>query len=659
MDELRWSRSAVLLLVLSFAGCPAPEPVPDEDTGPTTTIDGGRTDGGGGIDAPIVPVDAPIDAGDPCADPDRDGDGEDAIGCGGADCDDDDPQRAPTRSEFCDPANRDEDCDPTTYGVRDLDLDGHPDGRCCNTDSDGVELCGVDCDDTRATVSPTAPEVCNGSDDDCNGVTDEGVTVELWPDGDGDGYGDDRPTAVSVAGCPGRVGYATLRGDCNELAPGIHVGAPEVCNAIDDDCDVRVDDIAGDAVFCRADQDRPCTVSCGGVSVSGTESCSANCLSWDRCVGDEVCNGCDDDGDGVADEDFECIGDTGVNTCVTACGTTGNRACRRPTCTLDTCRAPEVCNFCDDDMMNGTADERALATLNDPARPLYGGIASGSVRYVGGATEDAVPGGGGSDIVAILLDGTTDVDTGGVWFDLNRYQGWGTTTVHIEMEVRAISGGMPYGGWSVLVADGGSGDLGPGDNGPPTTRRGIFAEWAWSLYERVPSTMPGAPVASDGGRYGRMTGSFWRWEGTVISNEGFTQVDFGSMFDGQPSWTRQDVTIVYTPENLATPGTEENATVYFGGSSRTFFPDSNAATYDPANDLPTATDPSRVLSIGVIATTSRYTDPYSGDTLSANVEARMRLRRFELVGGGPGGPSLVWTDHSTIARNGICPGGSF
>ena len=99
---------------------------------------------------------------------DGDGDGARARRCGGTDCDDSDPTRSPTASEVCDPAGIDEDCDPTTFGTRDLDGDGFPDGACCNGDH-----CGEDCDDSNAEVSPAATERCNGTDDDCDGHVDE------------------------------------------------------------------------------------------------------------------------------------------------------------------------------------------------------------------------------------------------------------------------------------------------------------------------------------------------------------------------------------------------------------------------------------------------------------------------------------------------------
>ncbi|MGE0640392.1 MAG: putative metal-binding motif-containing protein [Thermoanaerobaculia bacterium] len=174
-----------------------------------------------------------------CAPVDADGDGHNSIATGGDDCADTDMNRYPSNIEICDPAMHDEDCDLTTLGVRDLDFDGHTDDGCCNTDFGGNLICGTDCDDAAAGVHPGSQEVCNGIDDNCDGTVDEELRHPAWLDIDGDGWGD---SSAVGSYCSVPSTHAARAGDCALQLDFAHPGALELCNGIDDDCDGIVDE---------------------------------------------------------------------------------------------------------------------------------------------------------------------------------------------------------------------------------------------------------------------------------------------------------------------------------------------------------------------------------------------------------------------------------
>lgn len=152
---------------------------------------------------------------------DEDGDGSIALHCGGDDCDDHDPDRYPGNAEVCDALDHDEDCDVRTFGGVDSDLDGFISDLCCNVDTDGTRYCGKDCDPDNPTVHPTAPDVCDGLDNDCDTVIDQHAENQ-FADLDRDGHGNPNDPLGRV--CPGSDGFSPLSNDCNDSNPAIEPG---------------------------------------------------------------------------------------------------------------------------------------------------------------------------------------------------------------------------------------------------------------------------------------------------------------------------------------------------------------------------------------------------------------------------------------------------
>ena len=262
------------------------------------------------FEPPDASVDATVDVGI---------DGTDACAPG--------PEQCNGRDDDCD-QEADEDFptvgDACMVGVGPCERTGHL--RCT---ADGA---GVECDVTAGTPGV---EVCNAADDDCDGSTDEGFGVGGLCDG------------VDADLCREGMIQCAANGTtaCSD-ATGDNV---ETCNGLNDDCDGATDEGFGLGAMCDgadADLCREGMVVCaagGGTTCSDT---SANNL--------ELCNAMDDDCDLMTDEGLglgtPCDG-ADTDSCVE-----GTRICAAgggTTCSDTTSSTVEVCNGLDDDCAAG------------------------------------------------------------------------------------------------------------------------------------------------------------------------------------------------------------------------------------------------------------------------------------------------------------------
>lgn len=204
----------------------------------------------------------------------------------------------------------------------DNDCDGLVDGidpDCCNIDDDQdgykSEVCGGnDCDDSEATVFPGAAELCDGLDNDCDGVIPADET-----DGDGDGF-------------------MVCEDDCDDNNDTVYTGATEVCDGVDNNCNNNVDEDPAASTECD-----------DGLYCTGAESClSPNCVSDG--------NPCDD-GNNCTDDNCKENSDSCTNVCN---ATEPGDAC----CSDADCASAAACDCTDTDGDTYSPDGGACGAMD-------------------------------------------------------------------------------------------------------------------------------------------------------------------------------------------------------------------------------------------------------------------------------------------------------
>ena len=232
-----------------------------------------------------------VDIAPACCNPNINRDSDPANECN--DCNDNDGTIYPGAFERCN--GKDDDCDALIDEGYDRDNDGFT--VCGTLDGGGIDVRYIDCKDDAGFVFPlktvdcgnaATPTTANGVDDNCNGYVDETCACNINTDRDGDGSNE----------CV----------DCNDRDNTVSPGRPEVCDGKDNDCNRATTDNCGVSEPCGyrsgpsyvpfpagTDQCRPDLVCVTSVA-TGALTCGSYCNQTvglglnDSCTTNQACD---------------------------------------------------------------------------------------------------------------------------------------------------------------------------------------------------------------------------------------------------------------------------------------------------------------------------------------------------------------------------------